>query len=58
MKVKFSLGIGFAGAVHKETMDYEDDTTDELIEQDFGVWCQNYIDGAWWKVEEDEDEDV
>ena len=58
IKVKFTLGIGFAGARHEEkvTIEFEDDTTKEeienIIEEEWKEWTYNYIDGGWDIIEE------
>ena len=53
-KVKFYLGTGFPGASREEIVDFEDDTTDEEIEESFEDWKNNRLDASWWDVEEDE----
>lgn len=50
-KVKFSLGAGFAGCRHKETIEFEDDVMDEEIEADYQEWAQNYMDSGWVVIE-------
>jgi len=57
MKVKFLLSIGYSGAEHSCVEEYPDGTTDEEISQDYEAWCQNYLDGGWWKVEDGEGDD-
>lgn len=54
-KIKFLLSIGYSGADHSDVMEYADDASDETINADYDQWCQNYMDGGWWVVE-DEDE--
>lgn len=51
MKVTFTLGIGFVGARHNETFEFDDDTTDEELEEYWLDWTQNYIDGGWQRHE-------
>ena len=51
-KIKFYLGIGFPGAEHEEIFEYDDNATDKEIEEDFKDWQSNYLDAAWWEVEE------
>jgi hypothetical protein len=58
-KVKFSLGIGFAGENREETIfledlgivkgqDYEtEEELDDLLEEAWKDWSANYIDGGW-----------
>lgn len=50
MKVKFSLSIGFSTAKHTEIVDFDDDATDEEIEECYNEWKDGYIDGGWTKV--------
>lgn len=57
MKVKFSLSIGLSGAEHTSIEEYPDGTTDEYIEQDYIDWRNNYLDGGWWRVDSEEDDE-
>jgi hypothetical protein len=49
MKVTFYYGIGFANASHEETFDYEDDVTDQELQQDFDDWVSNFVDGGFYR---------
>lgn len=51
-KVEFYLGIGYVGADYKEILEFEDDTTDEEIEECFKDWSDNYIDRGWNVLED------
>lgn len=51
-KVKFYLGTGFAGCSHGEIMEYEDDTPDEVIDEDFEFWKNDRLDAQWWEIGE------
>ena len=51
-KIKFYLGIGYSGATHEEVVEYEENTTDEKIEEDFQEWENGYIDSNWSEAEE------
>lgn len=51
MKVTFTLGIGFVGARHEEVIEFDDDTTDEELDEFWTDWSHNYIDGGWSKDE-------
>ncbi len=51
-KIKSFLGIGYHGATHEEIVEYEDDATDEQINEDFQEWKMGYMDDNWWEVEE------
>lgn len=52
-RIKFSLSIGYANAGHEEVVEFDDDATDEQIEQDYQDWCSSYIDGGWWPADEE-----
>ena len=46
-KVQFYLGIGYPGADHKEIVEFEDNVTDEEIDEYLNEWASNYIDYGW-----------
>ena len=46
MKVEFTLSTGFAAARRIEIFDYDDDVTDEELDEDWKDWIWNYIDGG------------
>lgn len=50
-KIKFFLGIGYPGVVQEEIVEYEDNVTDEEINNDFQEWKIGYLDDNWWEVE-------
>lgn len=52
-RVKFTLSIGFANARHTAYEEFEDDITDQEIEEIYQQWVQSYLDGGW-SVEGDE----
>lgn len=52
-RVKFTLSIGYPGADHEEIVEFDDDTTDEQIEEAYEDWRNNYLDGSWWEVDEE-----
>lgn len=47
MKVEFYLGIGYAGAEHREIIDFPDEYTEQDIEEEFNDWMNNYLECAW-----------
>jgi hypothetical protein len=53
VRVKFTLGVGFPGAEHKDEINFEfdEDATQEKIEEEieecWKEWMWNYIDGGW-----------
>lgn len=50
-KVKFYLGTGFAGCNHTEVMEFDDNTTEEEIEECYEEWKNEKLDGSWWDEE-------
>ena len=54
-RVKFTLDIGFVGATHVEIFEFEDDTTDAQIEEEYETWVSNYMDGGWHVLEDGDD---
>ena len=52
MRVNVHLSIGFAGAEHRDTLEFDDDATDENIEAEVQEWANNYIE-TWWEKEEE-----
>jgi hypothetical protein len=50
-KIRFYLGIGISNAAQEEVVEFEDDTTDDEIEDAFQEWKSNYIDANWWDEE-------
>lgn len=56
MKIEFFLntGFSFAGATHKEIVEYPDDTPMEDVQDDFNTWVWQKIDAGWHEVKEHE----
>jgi hypothetical protein len=52
MKVNLHLSIGFVGAEHRDTLELDDDATDEDIESEVECWANNYVE-TWWEKEEE-----
>lgn len=50
MKVEFTFRSN--QTKQKEVFDYPDDTKEEVIEEDYLNWRENYLDGSWRIVEE------
>lgn len=46
-KIKFYLHTGFACGVHEDEIEFEDNTTDEQIDEELEEWSKDQID-AWW----------
>lgn len=51
MKVEFRISAGY-GRTDTEITEYDDDTTDEELNEEWNTWSMNYIDGGWYKLEE------
>ena len=50
-KIHFHLGIGYALAVHDEIIEFEDNATEEEIEEEFDDWVHEHEDALWWEEE-------
>ena len=64
-KITFTLSIGFAGGVHEEEdtlegwtgisefaiSDMTHEQVEDALEDAWGDWSRNYIDGGWRKIE-------
>lgn len=50
-KVKFYLGIGLVGCNHTEVMEFDDNTTEEEIEECYEEWKDEKLDCSWWDEE-------
>ena len=55
MKVKFSLSIGLAGCSREDIIDYEDDITDEELQEDYEEWVWRRIDGGFERLTDSAD---
>lgn len=53
MKVEFSVGIG--RHYEREVVEYDDDMSEEELQQAWGEWPMNYIDGSWEVLEDKSD---
>ena len=50
-RIHFHLGVGYAGAVYDEIVEFEDDSTEEEIREEFEDWVNGYEDCSWWEEE-------
>ena len=50
-RIHFHLGVGYVGAVHDEIVEFEDNATNEEIEEEFNEWVNGYEDASWWEEE-------
>lgn len=46
-KITFWINTGFANCNYEDTFEYEDNTPDELIEEDFKIYLTDNIDFGW-----------
>ena len=47
-RVKFYLSVGIVGADREETVEFDDDTTDEEIDEHLQAWLGNF-DSGWYE---------
>lgn len=47
MKVKFTLGIGFAGVHQEEEVEFDDELTEDEIYAELDEWKYQYIDAGY-----------
>lgn len=50
-KIHFYLGIGFSTVCHDEVVEFEDNATEEEIEEEFDDWVHEHEDASWWEEE-------
>lgn len=53
-RVRFYIDSGYVGAERYIVVEFEDDTTDEEIEECHQDWVSQYI--GWYELEDGEDE--
>jgi len=46
-KVRAFVGVGLVGCTREEEFEFEDDTTDEEIEEEIKEWIWTYVDYGW-----------
>lgn len=49
-RIEYTLGIGYAGATHREVVEFDDDVSDAEINEDYEAWKESYIDGWWMEL--------
>lgn len=52
-KVKFVLNTGFAGAVHEDVVEFEDDVTENDLWNYYNDWKDEQVEGYWEEVEDE-----
>lgn len=63
-KFKFTLGIRFHNAEHKEIVEIteseleglDENAIENYVEDYYRDWCGNYLDGGWERVGDEEEE--
>ena len=50
-RIKVSVGFGFHGCEHKHVFEFDDDMSDEQIEDEVYAWACEFIDLNWEEVE-------
>lgn len=53
-RIKFYLGTGYAGCSHEEIFEFDDDATEEEINDSFEDWKNNRLDCSWCEIVGDE----
>lgn len=46
-RIKFHLNTGFPGVEHEEVIEFDDDASEEEIEETYQDWKNDRIDGYW-----------
>jgi hypothetical protein len=50
-KIEFTISLGLVGCKRNEVIEFDDDTTDEEIQQAYTDWMYDQIDGGWEDIE-------
>ncbi len=50
-KVKFTLSIGLVGCKREDTIKFDDDVTDQEIQETYEEWQLEQLDGGWEDTE-------
>lgn len=48
------LSIGFANATREEEFEFEDDATEQEIEEEVRDWMHNYLEWGFHEIEEED----
>ena len=51
-KIKPHCGIGFAGATYDEEFEFDDDMTDDEINNEINDWAEQFLE-TWWEEVKD-----
>lgn len=49
-KVKFILSMGLVGCKKEETFEFDDNITNEEIQEEYEQWVSEQIDGGWEEI--------
>lgn len=49
-KVKFTLSMGLVGCKKEETFEFDDNMTNEEIQEEYEQWVSEQIDGGWEEI--------
>lgn len=50
-KVRFTLSMNLVGCKSEEIMEFDDDMTDEEIQEQYEEWREEQLDGGWEEVD-------
>lgn len=53
MLVEFYVSTNYVRCAYKEIVEFEDNATDEEIDETFNDWVNEHCDRGWCKVEDD-----
>lgn len=53
IKVKATCGIGFYGAEHEEEFEFDDDYTEQEIDDEIWEWATQWLSVSWEKIKEE-----
>lgn len=50
-KIKFTISLGLVGCSREDVIEFEDDTTEEEIQEAYEDWRLEQLDGGWEEIE-------
>lgn len=50
-KIRACCSIGYRGAEHKEEFEFEDEVTDDEIDDEIYEWAKQFLETWWEKVD-------
>jgi hypothetical protein len=50
-KVRFTLSMNLVGCKREEIVEFDDDMTDEEIQEQYEQWREEQLDGGWEEVD-------